>query len=127
MAIAPHGSRARQLARLTWAFGYMPFSRKFDPSQFQTEARYEAFTPRLAVIPRGARVSAENGFPSHLSERRYIYDFTFEGVQDAEWVVLDYAGSGRSIDFFNAQVAAIEAKGYQEVAGGYGLSLLRKR
>jgi uncharacterized membrane protein len=110
----------------SWAYGYMPFSRKFDPNQFQTEARYAAFTPQLAMIPADARVSAENGFPSHLSERRYIYDFTFEGVQDAQWVVLDYAGSGRSIEFFNQQVAQIEAKGYTEVASGYGLALLRQ-
>ena len=109
----------------SWAYGYMPFSRKFDPGQFQAEARYAAFTPQLAVIPADASVSAENGFPSHLSERRYIYDFTFEGVQDAQWVVLDYAGSGRSIEFFNQQVAQVEAKGYTQVAGGYGLALLR--
>jgi uncharacterized membrane protein len=111
----------------SWAYGYMPFSRKFDAGQFQTESRYAAFTPQLAMIPADARVSAENGFPSHLSERRYIYDFTFEGVQDAQWVVLDYAGSGRSIQFFNQQVAEIEAKGYQEVASGYGLALLKQQ
>jgi uncharacterized membrane protein len=111
----------------SWAFGYMPFSRKFDPNQFQAEARYAAFTPQLAVIPPDARVSAENGFPSHLSERRYIYDFTFEGVQDAQWVVLDYAGSGRSIEFFNDQVAEVEAKGYRVVASGYGLALLQQQ
>jgi uncharacterized membrane protein len=110
----------------SWAYGYMPFSRKFDPGQFQTEARYAAFTRQLAMIPPDARVSAENGFPSHLSERRYIYDFTFEGVQDAQWVVMDYAGSGRSIEFFNQQVAEVEAKGYHEVASGYGLALLKK-
>jgi len=111
----------------SWAYGYIPFSRKFDPGQFQTESRYAAFTPQLAMIPADARVSAENGFPSHLSERRYIYDFTFEGVQDAQWVVLDYAGSGRSIEFFNQQVALIEAKGYTEVASGYGLALLKQQ
>lgn len=110
----------------SWAFGNMPFSRKFDPNQFQAEARYAAFTMHLAMIPPDATVSAENGFPSHLAERRYIYDYTFEGVQDADWVVLDYAGSGRSIDLFNEQVAAVEAKGYQEVASGYGLALLRR-
>lgn len=110
----------------SWAFGFMPFSRKFDPTQFQTEARYASFVPQLAMIPADASVSAENGFPSHLAERRYIYDFTFEGIQDAQWVVLDYAGSGRSIEFFNQQVAQVEAKGYQEVASGYGLALLKR-
>ena len=110
----------------SWAFGYMPFSRKFDPGQFQAEARYAPFAAQLTMVPADARVSAENGFASHLSERRYIYDFTFEGVQDAGWVVMDYAGSGRNIEFFNQQVAALEAKGYSEVASGYGLALLRK-
>lgn len=110
----------------SWAFGYLPLSRKFDPSLFTTESRYATFTPQLSVIPADARVAAENGFSSHLAERRYIYDFTFEGIQDAQWVVLDYAGSGRNLEFFNQQVAQIEAKGYQRVAGGYGLALLRK-
>ncbi|HEV2035653.1 MAG TPA: DUF2079 domain-containing protein [Candidatus Dormibacteraeota bacterium] len=110
----------------SWAYGDMPFSRKFDLSQFQTEPRYATFVPRLAMIPPDARVSAENGFPSQLSERRYIYDYTFEGVQDAQWVVLDYKGTGYSLPAFEAQVASVEAKGYVQVASGYGLSLLRK-
>ena len=101
------------------------FSRKFNPAQFQTEARYAAFVPKLAQIPIDARVSAENGFPSHLSERRYIYDF--EGVQDAQRVVLDYQGTGYDMPAFQAQVAAVEAEGYDQVASGYSLSLLRMR
>jgi uncharacterized membrane protein len=111
----------------TWAFGDMPFSRKFDPSQFTTQLRYAAFASRLSIIRPAARVSAENGFPSHLSERRYIYDYSFEGVQDAEWVVLDYEGTRYDLRIFDAQVAAVEAAGYDEIAAGYGLALLRKR
>ena len=111
----------------SWAFGDMPFSRKFNPSQFSTQARYAAFVPELSRIAPQARVSAENGFPSHLSERRYIYDFGFEGLQDAEWVVLDYEGANQDLALFNAQVAAVEAAGYDKVATGYGLALLRKR
>ena len=110
----------------SWAFGYMPFSRKFDAWQFTPESRYEAFVPQLSMIPQDASVSAENGLVSHLSERRYIYDYTFEGVQGAQWVMLDYAGLGRSIEFFDEQVAKVEAMGYTEVASGYGLALLRK-
>ena len=112
---------------LSWAFGDLPFSRKFDPSQFTTQSRYAAFVSQLAQIPPDARVSAENGFPSHLSERRYIYDYTFEGVQDAGWVVLDYEGTNYNLAVFDAQVASVEAAGYDQVAGGYGLALLRKR
>ncbi|HVH63397.1 MAG TPA: DUF2079 domain-containing protein, partial [Candidatus Dormibacteraeota bacterium] len=110
----------------SWAYGYMPFSRKFDPGLFETPSRYTAFAPALNQIATDDRVSAENGFPSHLSERRYIYDFNFQGVQDAQWVVLDYKGADYNLETFNEQVAKVEAMGYQEVASGYGLALLRK-
>ena len=110
----------------SWAYGYMPYSRKFDSALFTTQSRYASFVPALAQIPADARVSAENGFPPHLDHRRYIYDFGFEGVQDADWVVLDYEGTNYNIEAFNEQVATVESKGYVEVAGGYGLALLRK-
>jgi uncharacterized membrane protein len=113
---------------LSWAFGDMPFSRKFDSSHFATQPRYALFVREIAVrIAPDARVSAENGFPSHLSERRYLYDYDFEGVQDAEWVVLDYEGTNYDLTAFQAQVAAVEAAGYDQVATGYGLALLHKR
>ena len=111
----------------SWAFGDLPFSRKFDPSLFMTQARYAAFVPQLSRIAPDARVSAENGFPSHLSGRRYIYDFGFEGVEDAEWVVLDYEGTNYNLATFDAQVVSVEAAGYDQVATGYGLALLHKR
>ncbi len=111
---------------LSWAFGYMPYSRKFDASQFRTDARYAAFVPKLSVIAPDGRVSAETGLTSHLSERRYVYDYQFEGVQDADWVVLDYEESAFSLERFDRQVAAVEAMGYVGVAQGYGLALLRK-
>ncbi|HKC19089.1 MAG TPA: DUF2079 domain-containing protein [Candidatus Dormibacteraeota bacterium] len=110
----------------SWAYGDMPYSRKFNWSLFQAEPRYAAFLPSLDQISPDARVSAENGLPSHLSERRYIYDYTFEGVQDADWVVLDYEGTNYDIELFNEQVAKVEAQGYTEVANGYGLALLRR-
>ena len=110
----------------SWAYGDLPFSRKFDFSQFSTQARYAAFLPQLKQIAPEAKVSAENGFPSHLSDRRYIYDYGFEGVQDAEWVVLDYEGTNYNLALFDAQVASVESLGYRQVAFGYGLSLLRK-
>ena len=71
-------------------------------------------------------MSAENGFPSHLSERRYIYEFGYEGVQDAQWVVLDYKGAEYNLATFNDQVTYVKSLGYEEVASGYGLALLRK-
>jgi uncharacterized membrane protein len=112
---------------LSWAFGDMPFSRKFDPSLFSTQPRYANFVRMLTRIAPDAKVSAENGFPSHLSERRYIYDYGFEGVHDAEWVVLDYEGTNYNLAAFQAQVASVASAGYDEVASGYGLALLHKR
>jgi len=41
--------------------------------------------------------------------------------------VLDYEGTNYSVTAFNAQVAAVEAAGYDQVATGYGLALLHKR
>jgi len=111
----------------SWAFGDLPFSRKFDPSLFSTQSRYEVFVRELVRIPSDASVSAENGFPSHLSERRYIYDYGFEGTQNADWVVLDYQGTNYDLAAFQAQVANVQSAGYEQVASGYGLALLRKR
>ena len=111
----------------SWAFGDMPFSRKFDRSMFITQPRYSLFVRQLVRIAPDARVSAENGFPSHFAERRYIYDFNFEGMNGAEWVVLDYEGTNYNLSIFNAQVASVKAAGYNEIAGGYGLALLHKR
>jgi uncharacterized membrane protein len=110
----------------SWAFGDLPYSRKFDPALFQTQARYGDFVPRVAQIPPDARVSAENGFASHLSERRYIYDWGYEGVQDAQWIALDYAGNNYKMEVFDRDVARVESLGYEKVATGYGLALFRK-
>jgi uncharacterized membrane protein len=110
----------------SWAYGDLPYSRKFDWTLFETQARYAAFSPALDQIPADARVSAENGVPSHLSERRYIYDYGYEGVQDAQWVVLDYYGTLYDLRAFDRQVAYVESLGYAEVASDYGLALLRK-
>jgi uncharacterized membrane protein len=111
----------------SWAYGDMPWSRKFDTSLFRAQARYAEFVPSLALIAPDARVSAENGFPSHLSGRRFIYDYTYEGLQDAEWVVLDYAGVNFDMPTFQAQVVAAGAAGYELVASGTGLVLMHKR
>lgn len=110
----------------SWAFGDLPYSRKFDPSLFQMQSRYTAFLPSLDQISPAAHVSAENGFPSHLAERRFIYDYGFQGVQDADWVVLDYEGTNYDLITFQDQVTHVESLGYHEVASGYGLALLRK-
>jgi uncharacterized membrane protein len=110
----------------SWAFGDLPLSRKFDPALFQKQARYSNFVPHLAQIPTDARVSAEYALTSHLSGRRYIYDWGYQGVQDAQWIVLDYAGNNYNVEAFDRDVARVESLGYEKVASGYGLALFRK-
>jgi uncharacterized membrane protein len=110
----------------SWAYGYLPFSRKFDPAMFQTQARYVEFVPTLQQIAPDASVSADGGLASHLADRRYLYEYSFQKSQGAEWVVLDYEGTGYSIGAFQQQVREVEALGYREVASGYGLALLHK-
>ena len=133
MAKLPPGARKYFAASVlassllfSWAFGDQPYSRKFDPTIFETEQRYAAFVPQLGQIPADARVSAEDDLTSHLSERRFIYSYDFEGIQDADWVVLDYALLNHNESAFESQVAAAEARGYVVVATGEGLALLRK-
>jgi len=111
----------------SWAYGDMPYSRKFDAHQLVAEPRYALFVRELVRIAPDARVSAETGLTSHLDQRRYMYDYHFEGVHDAEWVVLDYQATSYDITAFQVEVASVEAAGYDQVAGGYGLALLHKR
>jgi len=110
----------------SWGYGDLPYSRKFDLGLFRTPPRYASFVPALNQISPDASVSAEDGFPSHFSERRYIYTYGFQGVQDAQWVVLDYEGTKYNLAAFQDQLTYVESLGYQEVASGPGLALLRK-
>jgi uncharacterized membrane protein len=50
-------------------------------------AHVEALSEAVALVPRGAPVSASNSVGAHLSSRRYAYTVPFLGR--AEWVVLD--------------------------------------
>ena len=110
----------------SWAFGDLPYSRKFDPGLFHNEVRYVAFVPQLTQIGSTDRVSAAKRLAPHLSERRYIYELGFEGIQDAQWVALDYEANDYDMVAFEAEVAHVQSLGYQKVATGYGLALLRK-
>ena len=110
----------------SFLFGDLPFSHHFDPNMFQTETRYVAFAPSLARIPASASVAAENNLTPHLSHRRLIYDIEFEGPQHAEYLALDDASLSRDRAAFARQVAAFEAQGYREIAGGDGLAILER-
>jgi len=110
----------------SFLFGDLPFSRHFDPHQFQEEPRYAAFTGNLARIPTDATVAAENNLTPHLSQRRFIYNLEFEGVQNAEYVALDDAALGRSAAALHQQIAFLESLGYTAIATGDGLALMRR-
>jgi uncharacterized membrane protein len=107
-------------------FGDLPFSRKFDWSQFRAEPRYAAFAPALDRIPASASVSAENNLTPHLSQRFRVYTLEYEGTQNADYVALDEAATGHDPARFRAQVAWAQAQGYEVVASGDGLALLRR-
>jgi hypothetical protein len=71
-------------------------------------------------------VAAENNLTPHLSQRRYIYNLEFEGFQNADYLALDEAALGRNRAAFDAQVKALEAAGYREIATGDGLAILQR-
>jgi len=111
----------------SFVFGALPFSRHFDVSTFLPEVRYASFSAAVQQIPAGASVASQDDLTSHLSERRRIYSIGFQGLEGADYVVLDYASDDRDLAKHAARVAAVEAMGYDEVATGIGLALLKKR
>ena len=111
----------------SFAVGDLPFSRHFDPRIFQTEPRYVAFAPSLALIQPTASVAAENNLTPHLSHRRLIYDIEFEGVQHADYLALDDASIGRNAQAFQQQVDQFVSQGYRVIATGDGLALLQRQ
>lgn len=110
----------------SYAFGNLPFDRRFNPAEFLPEARYTAFAPALARIPPDASVAAENDLTPHLDQRRRIYGIEYEGLAQAEYVALDMAATDHDPAAFKAQVEAVRAQGYEVIASQSGLALLRR-
>ncbi len=117
------------LSSLSFSFLYgdLPWSRRFDPGMFRAEPRYTTFVSELQRIPSTARVSSQNNLTPHLSHRRYIYAMEYQGIQDADYVALDYAASLRNPDRLRDEIEALTSRGYEVVAGAEGLALLRRR
>jgi uncharacterized membrane protein len=109
-----------------FVFGDLPFSRHFDFANFLPEARYATLAGAVQQIPGDASVAAQDGFTSHLAERRRIYSIGYQSIENADYVVLDYASDGYSLDRHLARIASVEALGYRLVASGPGLALLRR-
>jgi len=111
----------------SFLFGDLPFSIHFDPSLFLSEPRYAAFSGTLRTIPPGASVASQDGLTAQLAERWFIYSIGYQGVNGADYVVLDYAADHRDRALHEARLARVEAQGYDLVGSGPGLALLEKR
>lgn len=125
-------------------FGGWPFSRDFedaylrgDPdrapsgsSMVLREPRYDALLGPLHAIAPDAAIASSDFWVTQLGERRSNYHLAASlDPCDARYVVLDYADPGMNRDLarFADERTAILAKGFEEIASGEGLSLLRRR
>ena len=126
-----------------FSFGGLPFSLDFanaflrgEPSRAPSgepilarESRYEPFLAAVRAIPPEAAVSSRDFFTTQLPQRRFNYNLVGLDVCDAQYVILDYAAPSVNRDLAKhlAEVAAVEQLGFDEIASGQGLSLLRRR
>jgi uncharacterized membrane protein len=93
------------------------------------EPRYEPFLAAVRAIPPGAAVSSRDFFTTQIPQRRFNYNLVGLDPCDAEYVILDYAAPivNRDVATHLAEVDAAKALGFEEIASGEGLSLLRRR
>jgi uncharacterized membrane protein len=96
---------------------------------FVREARYDPFLPAVAAIPADASISSRDFFTTQVPERRFNYHLNGLDACGAEYVILDYADPSVNRDEQKhlAEIAALEAQGYEKIASGKGLALLRHR
>jgi len=97
-------------------------------SPFVREPRYEPFFAAVRAIPDDAKVSSLDFITTQLPERQFSYNLIGLDVCDAQYVILDYAAPSVNRDMGKhlAEVAAIKALGFEEIASGEGLSLLKR-
>lgn len=128
---------------LAFAFGGLPFSLNLadaflrgEPDRAPSgepilarESRYEPFVGAVRAIPADAAVSSRDFFTTQIPQRRFNYNLVGLDVCDAQYVILDYAAPSvnRDVATHLAEVDAIERLGFDEIASGKGLSLLRRR
>lgn len=128
---------------LAFTFGGLPFSLNFadaflrgEPDRAPSgqpilarEPRYEPFLAAVRAIPADATVSSRDFFTTQMPQRRFNYNLVGLDVCDAQYVILDYAAPSVNRDLAKhlAEVAAVKALGFDEIASGEGLSLLRRR
>jgi uncharacterized membrane protein len=93
------------------------------------EPRYEPFLAAVRAIPADAAVSSRDFFTTQIPQRRFNYNLVGLDPCDARYVILDYAAPtvNRDVAKHLAEVEAVKALGFEEIASGEGLSLLRRR
>jgi uncharacterized membrane protein len=126
-----------------FTFGGMPLSINFadaflrgEPDRAPSgqpilarEPRYEPFLPAVQAIPADAAVSSRDFFTTQIPQRRFNYNLVGLDPCDAQYVILDFAAPSvnRDVARHLAEVDAVKALGFDEIATGEGLSLLRRR
>jgi uncharacterized membrane protein len=93
------------------------------------EPRYEPFFRAVQAIPADAAVSSRDFFTTQIPQRRFNYNLVGLDPCDAQYVILDFASPSvnRNVAKHLAEVDAVKALGFDEIASGEGLSLLRRR
>ena len=125
------------------AFGGWPFSRDFEDaylrgnpdrapsgtSMFVREPRYEALLAQIHAIPANVAIASTDFWVTQVGERQSNYHVDALDPCDAQYVILDYADPSMNRDSarFADVRAAMIARGFDEIASGTGLSLLRRR
>jgi hypothetical protein len=93
------------------------------------EPRYDALLAPVHGIPPTMAVVSTDFWVTQVGERRFNYHLAALDPCDARYAILDYAdpSMNRDLGRFDEVRAALIAKGFDEVASGTGLSLLRRR
>ena len=128
--VAPVAMLASSLA-FAYLYGDLPLAPKFDPSRFVPEPRYEAVEAPLRAIPADAHVSASDFVAAQLARRRFVSYYGYQHTcGTAEYVILDVADPQfirHDASRLAAEREALRSVGYEDVANGEGLVIMRRR
>ena len=123
----------RALAALLFAMSFLFHGRSesFHLRSYQATPHLKDLSAILQTIPPEASVSAQQPIAPHLSHRKFLYvfpDLGPKGQVRVEYVILD-----RTLDrwparaTFTQDVAALPAKGYDQILGHDNILLFRKQ
>lgn len=125
----PHRALAALLLAMSFLFHGRPES--FHLRWYQPTPHLKDLSAVLQTIPPEASVSAQQPIAPHLSHRKFLYvfpDLGLGGQVRVEYVILD-----RTLDRWPAQVtftqdvAALSAKGYEQILDHDNILLFRKQ